>query len=39
MVAPVGRGSQQTTIVTKTAGGVTETKTIRVRFVPMIDPP
>jgi protein-L-isoaspartate(D-aspartate) O-methyltransferase len=38
MVVPVGRGSQQMTIVTKTASGVTETKTIPVLFVPLVDP-
>ena len=38
MVVPVGRGSQQMTIVTKAASGVTETKTIPVIFVPMVDP-
>jgi protein-L-isoaspartate(D-aspartate) O-methyltransferase len=38
MVVPVGRDSQQMTIVTKGAGGVTEKKTIRVLFVPMVEP-
>ena len=38
MVVPDGRGSQQMTIVTKAASGVTETKTIPVLFVPMVDP-
>ena len=37
LVAPVGRGFQQMTIVTKTAKGVTQRKTIAVRFVPMVD--
>lgn len=38
MVVPVGRDSQQMTIVTKTAKGVTETQTMRVLFVPMVQP-
>jgi protein-L-isoaspartate(D-aspartate) O-methyltransferase len=38
MVVPVGRGAQQISIVTKTANGLTETKTIPVRFVPMVQP-
>jgi hypothetical protein len=38
MVVPVGRDSQQMTIVTKNTGGVTESRTIRVLFVPMVDP-
>ena len=38
MVVPVGRDSQQMSIVTKTASGFTETKTIPVRFVPMVQP-
>jgi protein-L-isoaspartate(D-aspartate) O-methyltransferase len=36
MVVPVGALSQQMTIVTKTAGGVTERRTLPVRFVPMV---
>ena len=39
MVLPVGRLFQEMTIVTRTAVGVTQTKTIPVRFVPMVDPP
>ena len=39
MVVPVGRDAQQMTIVTKTTTGVTNTQTIRVRFVPMVEPP
>jgi protein-L-isoaspartate(D-aspartate) O-methyltransferase len=39
MVVPVGTFSQDMTIVTKTAGGVTEQRTIPVRFVPMVEKP
>jgi len=39
MVVPVGRDSQQMTIVSKTATGVTNTQTMRVLFVPMVQPP
>jgi protein-L-isoaspartate(D-aspartate) O-methyltransferase len=38
MVVPVGRDAQQMSIVTKTTNGLTETKTIPVRFVPMVQP-
>ncbi len=38
MVLPVGRLFQDLRIVTKTAEGVTEQRTMAVRFVPMIDP-
>jgi protein-L-isoaspartate(D-aspartate) O-methyltransferase len=38
MVVPVGQDSQQMTIVRKTAQGVTETETMRVLFVPMVQP-
>jgi protein-L-isoaspartate(D-aspartate) O-methyltransferase len=38
MVVPVGTGLQEMTIITKTAKGVTEQRTIPVRFVPMIKP-
>lgn len=38
MVVPVGRDAQQMTIVTKTATGITETQTMRVLFVPMVQP-
>ena len=39
MVVPVGTLFQEMTIVTKTARGVTEQRTIPVRFVPMVDRP
>jgi protein-L-isoaspartate(D-aspartate) O-methyltransferase len=39
MVLPVGTAFQQMTIVTKTAQGVTQQRTIPVRFVPMVDRP
>jgi protein-L-isoaspartate(D-aspartate) O-methyltransferase len=39
MVVPVGDDRQELTIVTKSASGVTEKKTMRVRFVPMVDKP
>lgn len=39
MVVPVGSLFQEMTIVTKTARGVTEQRTIPVRFVPMIERP
>ena len=39
MVAPVGTLSQEIVIVTKTAGGVAEKRTIPVRFVPMVEKP
>jgi protein-L-isoaspartate(D-aspartate) O-methyltransferase len=39
MVAPVGTLSQEIVIVTKTAGGVAEKRTIPVRFVPMVQKP
>jgi protein-L-isoaspartate(D-aspartate) O-methyltransferase len=39
MVLPVGRLFQEMTIVTKTDRGVTETTTIPVRFVPMVERP
>ena len=39
MVVPVGSLFQELTIVTKTAAGVTEQRTIPVRFVPMIEQP
>jgi protein-L-isoaspartate(D-aspartate) O-methyltransferase len=38
MVLPVGRMFQEMTIVTKTDRGVTQMKTIPVRFVPMVSP-
>jgi protein-L-isoaspartate(D-aspartate) O-methyltransferase len=38
LVAPVGRLLQEITIVSKTASGITEQRTIGVRFVPMVDP-
>lgn len=39
MVVPVGTRFQEMTIVTKTARGVTDQRTIPVRFVPMVDKP
>jgi protein-L-isoaspartate(D-aspartate) O-methyltransferase len=39
MVVPVGRDFQEMTILTKTAQGVTERKTLPVRFVPMVGKP
>lgn len=39
MVLPVGRMFQELRIVTKTARGVTEQRTMSVRFVPMVDKP
>jgi protein-L-isoaspartate(D-aspartate) O-methyltransferase len=39
MVVPVGTGSQELVIVSKTAQGVTEERTIPVRFVPMVNKP
>jgi protein-L-isoaspartate(D-aspartate) O-methyltransferase len=39
MVLPVGTFFQRITIVTKTRDGVTETRTIPVRFVPMVNAP
>jgi protein-L-isoaspartate(D-aspartate) O-methyltransferase len=38
MVVPVGRDSQQMTIVSKTANGIVETQTMPVLFVPMVEP-
>jgi protein-L-isoaspartate(D-aspartate) O-methyltransferase len=37
MVLPVGTGDQEIVIVTKTADGVATTRTIPVRFVPMVE--
>ena len=39
MVVPVGTGYQEIVIITKTASGVTQRKTIPVRFVPMVGRP
>jgi protein-L-isoaspartate(D-aspartate) O-methyltransferase len=39
MVVPVGSLLQEMTIVTKTSAGVTEQRTIPVRFVPMVEKP
>ena len=39
MVLPVGTGLQEIVIVSKGAGGVTQQKTIPVRFVPMVGKP
>ena len=39
MVVPVGTSYQEMVIITKTASGVTEKKTIPVRFVPMVGAP
>jgi protein-L-isoaspartate(D-aspartate) O-methyltransferase len=37
MVVPVGTNSQEIVVVTKTNKGITEQRTIPVRFVPMVD--
>ena len=37
MVLPVGTAMQEMTVVTKTARGVTQRRTIPVRFVPMVE--
>jgi protein-L-isoaspartate(D-aspartate) O-methyltransferase len=39
LVAPVGTVAQEIVVVTKTAQGVTEERTIPVRFVPMVQKP
>lgn len=39
MVVPVGKGDQEMVLVTKNADGITERRTIRVRFVPMTGKP
>jgi protein-L-isoaspartate(D-aspartate) O-methyltransferase len=39
MVLPVGRGLQEMRIVTKSADGVAEKRTMPVRFVPMVNKP
>ena len=39
MVVPVGIGYQEIVIITKTGQGVTEKRTIEVRFVPMVSKP
>jgi len=39
MVVPVGTAFQEMTIVTKTAKGIAERRTIPVRFVPMVKKP
>jgi protein-L-isoaspartate(D-aspartate) O-methyltransferase len=39
MVVPVGTTYQEMAIITKTPGGVTEKRTIPVRFVPMVGKP
>ena len=39
MVVPVGTSHQQIAVVTKTADGATEKRTIEVRFVPMVSKP
>ncbi len=39
MVVPVGTDYQEMVIITKTAEGVTEKRTIAVRFVPMVSEP
>lgn len=38
MVIPVGRGEQQMRVITKTARGVVEERTLPVRFVPLVRP-
>lgn len=39
MVVPVGTGYQEMIVVSKTANGITQKKTIPVRFVPMVSKP
>jgi protein-L-isoaspartate(D-aspartate) O-methyltransferase len=39
MVVPVGTGNQEIVIITKTPDGVTQKRTIEVRFVPMVSKP
>ena len=39
MVVPVGTGNQEMVIISKTAAGVTEKRTIPVQFVPMVSTP
>lgn len=39
MVVPVGTAYQEMVIITKTPGGVTQKRTIEVRFVPMVSKP
>lgn len=39
MVVPVGTGNQEIVIITKTPAGVTQKRTIEVRFVPMVSKP
>jgi protein-L-isoaspartate(D-aspartate) O-methyltransferase len=39
MVLPVGTSHQEIVVVTKTPGGVTQERTIEVRFVPMVSSP
>jgi protein-L-isoaspartate(D-aspartate) O-methyltransferase len=39
MVVPVGTSHQEIVVVTKTPGGVTQQRTIEVRFVPMVSKP
>jgi protein-L-isoaspartate(D-aspartate) O-methyltransferase len=39
MVVPVGKGEQEMVVITKTAAGVVERRTIPVRFVPMTGAP
>jgi len=38
MVIPVGTGEQEMRIITKTATGVVEQKTLPVQFVPLVRP-
>ena len=38
MIIPVGTGEQEMRVITKTARGVTEERTIPVRFVPLVRP-
>ena len=39
MVVPVGKSLQELVVVTKTPEGITERRTIEVRFVPMVSKP
>lgn len=36
MIIPVGTGAQEMRVITKTAAGITEKKTLPVRFVPLV---
>ena len=36
MIIPVGAGEQEMRVITRTASGVTQESTLRVRFVPLV---